>query len=319
MINFKRPMLAASLLKPTDKHDDATILAAMEKLRYPVLATLKKDGIRAIKLDDLYSRTLKLIPNKSIRARAMKLPAGFDMELFNPDLQYDEIESIVMSREHVDSDKIQFHILDQFSELKFVGYEQRYSTISLHMKWHDKERREYKPNDIVFGMPVLCGRPQYLLEYFKYCEQEQGEGICFRTPNSPYKQGRSTLKEQYLVKLTRMLQSEAIIIGMEEAMENINPRQYNAIGAMDRSSCKHNLVGKGVMGALIVRDIKTNQEFKIGTGFDDIHRRDFWLHKDCYINSNRAILYKHKPHGQKLLPRCPSFKGFRNETDIIKS
>ena len=105
-------MLAASLLKPTDSHSDESILAAMQKLRYPVLATLKLDGIRAIKLDDLYSRTLKLIPNKSIRARAMKLPAGFDMELFNPDLQYDEIESIVMSREHLKSDLIQFHILD---------------------------------------------------------------------------------------------------------------------------------------------------------------------------------------------------------------
>jgi DNA ligase-1 len=112
-----------------------------------------------------------------------------------------------------------------------------------------------------------------------------------------------------------MLQSEAIIVGMEEAMENINPRQYNAIGAMDRSSCKANLVGKNTLGALVVKDIKTNQEFKIGTGFNDKLRKIFWENPPYFRGT--IILYKHKPHGQKLLPRCPSFKGFRNETDII--
>jgi DNA ligase-1 len=172
-----------------------------------------------------------------------------------------------------------------------------------------------KFNDVVFKMPIDCGKEKELFDWFIECETEDGEGICFRTPNSPYKQGRSTLKEQYLVKLTRMLQSEAIIIGMEEAMENINPRQYNAVGAMDRSSCKHNLVGKNTLGALIVRDIKTNQEFKIGTGFDDAHRIAIWKNQVSMIG--KIVLYKHKPHGQKLLPRCPSFKGFRKESDIV--
>ena len=299
-------MLAASLLKPTDKHDDETILAAMQKLRYPVLATLKLDGIRAIKLDDLYSRTLKKIPNHSIRARAMKLPAGFDMELFNPDLAYDEIESIVMSREHPRSDLIQFHVLDW---IEIAPYYQN--------RCYEYHQWCYSNNNFD-AIPVATSTfldAEYLFKYFLECESEHGEGICFRTPNSPYKQGRSTLKEQYLVKLTRMLQSEAVIIGMEEAVENINPIQRNAIGAMDRSSCKANMIGKNMLGALIVRDLKTNQEFKIGTGFDEYTRKYIWFHKDEYID--RICLYKFKPHGTKVLPRCPSWKGFRNATDII--
>ena len=89
-------MLAAPLMPTGVEHTDENILREMQKLRYPVLATLKKDGIRAIKLDNLVSRTLKLIPNKSIRSRAEKLPYGFDMELWNPSLTYDEVESSVM-------------------------------------------------------------------------------------------------------------------------------------------------------------------------------------------------------------------------------
>ena len=65
MTIFHRPMLAASLLPPSVDHSDENILAAMAKLRYPVLATIKKDGIRALRMNGtLLSRTLKPIPNK---------------------------------------------------------------------------------------------------------------------------------------------------------------------------------------------------------------------------------------------------------------
>jgi len=90
MITLTQPMLAASLLPPDVEHTDEVVLAAMKRLKYPVIATVKLDGIRAVKTTDLFSRTLHLIPNESIRRRAMILPYGFDMELWSPELDYNE-------------------------------------------------------------------------------------------------------------------------------------------------------------------------------------------------------------------------------------
>ena len=150
---------------------------------------------------------------------------------------------------------------------------------------------------------------------FSHCETNDAEGICFRTPDSPYKQGRSTLREQYLVKLCRNLTSEAVITGFEEQFENGNPEARNAVGAMDRSSSQDNMFGKNTLGAIWVKDIKTNQEFKIGTGFTYKLRRQIWNDRKSYIS--KIVSYSHKPHGQKLLPRCPAFRGFRTTIDII--
>lgn len=309
--NFKRPILAVSLLKASDPHTDEAILSAMSKLRYPVLATLKLDGIRALRLGtSLVSRTLKPIPNVSICSRAMKLPEGFDMELFNSELQYDEIESIVMSREHTKSDIIQFHILDYFTIT--CSYDCRINAclepiVNLHIT-----------HTILGGKwlrPVECNNAQELFNYFIFCEKNNGEGICFRTPDSPYKQGRSTLKEQYLVKLARFHTSEAFIIGFEEQLENANVTQRNATGAMDRSSCGANLYGKNTLGSLIVRDLKSGVVFKIGTGFDDKVRKEIWLNKNNWLNT--VVSYKCKSHGEKFKPRCPVYRGKRKEIDII--
>src|ERR1017187_5652084 len=100
------PMLAAPLLPPDIEHTDANILEAMHRCRFDVLATVKKDGIRAINLGDLSSRTFKKISNISLREYALRyIPYGFDMELWALHLRYDEVESIVMSQMHPRSDE----------------------------------------------------------------------------------------------------------------------------------------------------------------------------------------------------------------------
>jgi DNA ligase-1 len=123
--------------------------------------------------------------------------------------------------------------------------------------------------------------------------------------------GRSTLKEQYLVKLARFETAEATIIGYEEQMANTNSEKRNAVGSMDRASFKAGLVPKGTLGALVVVDCKSGVEFKIGTGFTDIQRRDFWNNREHFIGS--TIVYRCKRHGEKIKPRCPTYKGFRKE------
>lgn len=300
MIKFTRPMLAAPLLDSDVEHTDEQILAALQKLRYPVLASLKMDGIRALRLDgSLLSRTLKEIPNKSIRQRSLVMPGGFDMELWNPELDYNDIQSIVMSHEHEDSDKIQFHVLDWYSK---DVYSQRLTNIY----------RE--PTDgYTFEEPSLTTSPESLLYLFLKFEKEHGEGICFRTPNSPYKFGRSTLREQYLVKLCRYVTDEAVIIGFTEQYENGSGSKASRTGLTERHHYKHKQIGKDTLGSITVVNT-AGQKFSIGTGFNDKQRKEIWRNQDKHLN--RVIVYRSKAHGEKVLPRCPSWKGFRNSIDL---
>ena len=226
MTTFKRPMLAASLLPSGVEHTDENILSAMQRLKYPVLVTIKKDGIRAIRLNrTLLSRTLKQIPNKSICERAAKLPGGYDMELWNPVLTYDEVESIVMSREHPRSSEIQFHILDSCA-YDNATYEQRCWNIL-------KDVSCWSVCPFEFTFPAWFDKPDLLFAWFRLAEIDGHEGICFRTPDSPYKQGRSTLREQYLVKLCRYLREEVTVVGLVEQMENCNRTRFS-----DWSRCR---------------------------------------------------------------------------------
>lgn len=308
-MNFYEPMLAASLLPSDVVHTDETIYAAMQKLKYPVWATLKKDGVRAIRLDGtLKSRTRKLIPNRIIRERSLVMPGGFDVELWNPSLEFNDISGIVRTECGTieDANKIEFHVLDIFSgEL----YSMRMNDVRIRMR----DMLSY----VQFQMPYQAGNADQLFHYFNEVEQQDGEGICFRTLNSPYKQGRSTLKEQYLVKYSRFIYEEAIIVGFEEQMENGNPEKRNATGKMKRQTCAENMRPKNTLGALWVSPLiegaylKDIKQFKVATGFNDRQRKEIWLNRSKYLG--QQITYKHKPHGRLNKPRSPIFHGFRGK------
>lgn len=304
-IPFKEPILCASLLPPDTESTDEQIFSAMKQLKYPVGATLKKDGIRAIRVNgSLYSRRIKLIPNKLLREQSLILPGGFDMELWNKELEYRTVESIVMSHTHPDTDKIQFHILDWFGPTNGFDYSQRCRLIAATMPELDQSKVKFSP-------PVICHNAEQLFAFFLTCEAEAGEGICFRLLDSPYKQGRSTLKQQYLVKLCRWTTEEASIIGVKEQLENGNPTRRNKTGKMDRQKLSEEMYGKDTLGAFSVID-KNGIQFDIGTGvgLTDELRKHLWINRNDVIG--KTIVYKCKPHGKHIKPRSPVYKGFRN-------
>jgi hypothetical protein len=313
---FKRPMKAVALLPPKVEHTNENILAAMSKLRFPVWATLKKDGIRALRANKtLLSSQLKLIPNKSIRERSIVLPGGYDMELYNPELSYSEIESIVMSEVHPDSDKIQFHILDTFG-VENATYEQRI--------WHIKQDIKCFTNcPFWFEEPSICNNAQELFEHFLRFESSGGEGICFRVPWGKYKQGRSTLNEQWLVKLARYERTELVIIGFKEQMENNSTPYMDERGYTHRDQNKNLQNGKNTLGAftcvstIAYKVGPTKDDFidvGTGVGLTNELRKEIWDHQDRYLG--KMITVKHKPVGAKNKLRHPVYCGFRNEIDL---
>jgi DNA ligase-1 len=140
------------------------------------------------------------------------------------------------------------------------------------------------------------------------------EGVMLRDPNGKYKFGRSTTAEAALVKLKRFNQSEAVIIGFEEQMHNANEAKVDNLGHTERSSHKANMVPTGMLGAMVVRDLNTNIEFNVGTGFTAADRQEYWTKRESLVG--KVVSYKFLAIGVKDKPRHPVFLGFRNKEDL---
>lgn len=274
-MSLSQPMLAAKL------SDVAT-------LRFPCLATPKIDGIRCLKVDGrVLSRSFKPIPNKYIVSLVETLPDGVDGELLAGD--FSDTESAVMSRDG--EPDFQYWVFDVYSD---KPYEARVQDMP-SAPW------------IVQLMPHPLFSLEDFFAYERLCIGAGHEGVMTRAGNSPYKCGRSTPTEQYLVKHKRFDDSEAIIIGFLEQYTNNNEIQRNAFGKARRPGGRANHTPKGTLGSLQVRDVYTGVEFEVGTGFDDALRKKLWTERPLGV----AIRYKYQGTTGKR-PRFPVFLGFRN-------
>jgi DNA ligase-1 len=156
------------------------------------------------------------------------------------------------------------------------------------------------------------------------------EGGIIRGPDTRYKFGRGTNSKGDLLKLKRFVDSEAVVIGVEEELHNANEATTNALGRTERSSHKANKVGKGTLGALVVRlladhgDIKAGTEFRIGTGFTAAMRASLWTEAIRRLDATgspggldgRIAKFKWFPVGSKDAPRHPVFLGWRSPDDL---
>ena len=100
-------------------------------------------------------------------------------------------------------------------------------------------------NDVVFT-------PRCAEGYLEQHINNGYEGVMLRCPRSPYKQGRSTFKEGYLLKLKKFLDDEAVVIGFEERLHNTNEKESDERVYAKRSSKKEGMVRANTLGSLIV-------------------------------------------------------------------
>ena len=294
MTAFK-PLLSASV-------------ADVTKLRYPLLASPKLDGVRAIVLNGvLVSRNLKPIPNKHVQAMfGRKELEGFDGELIMGDptdpAAFRNTSSAVMS--HDGEPNVTFHAFD------LVGINDVFD------KRLDALRARAKKLKNVVVVPHTRIAEQ-LLETLEQEWLEAGfEGVMLRDPQGLYKHGRSTFKEHGLMKLKRFEDAEATIVGFEEQMHNTNEAKTNALGHKERSTKKAGMVGKGTLGALKVKGLNGTYkgvEFNIGSGFDDAQRAHIW--KEQHAWQGVIVKFKYFPSGSKDAPRFPVYLGVRHEND----
>ena len=278
--------------------------ADLAAIRYPVLASPKLDGIRAVTgFGDIKSRNLKDIPNRHIRDVARHFPNYLDGEIRTytngkPD-DFNTVQSKVMSANGTPD--FCFHVFDYFGDPE-KPFKQRFE-IARQMVI-DSGSLDMSP--VAHG---TVGNAGELLIIESNCLAAGYEGVMIRDPNGRYKYGRSTAKEGILLKVKRFEDDEAVIVGTVERMHNGNEAETDALGYTKRSTAKAGLTPMGTLGAIQCE--WQGVAFEIGTGFDDATRARLWSQRAALIG--REVNFKYQGVGSQGAPRFPVYRGLRGD------
>lgn len=274
------------------------------KLSYPLYASFKLDGIRCVTPNDkVLSRKLKPIPNKFIQKKLQGLPVGFDGELMVSG-NFNEVDSAVMSFEgEPDFTYFVFDLCED--KYKHLAYTNRLIGLESYIK----ELGKWLP-EIKLVEQKLCSSPNEVKAYYAKAIEAGFEGLILRNPNAPYKEGRSTLKQEWMLKVKPINDTEATVYGKTELLHNENMPEINNIGGTERNKQQAGMVGGETLGALLGLD-KNGRQVKVGSGFTAAQRREIWDNFDKYKGKQFTFKY------QDLTPdgayRFPVFKGWRSD------
>lgn len=296
MNSIKKPMLAG-------------VAQELDQMEFPVAVTPKIDGIRCLKVDGkVISRTFKPIKNDFIRETLERiLPDNADGEIL-AGKTFQECSSAVMKKDG--APKFTYCMFDYVHDHHDVGYMERMAAMS---GWYE-ENKPSLGGYVRLLLPTIINNHEDLLALETKYLDEGYEGAMVRSLGSPYKNGRSTAREGYLLKIKRFSDSEAEIIGFVELMHNNNEATKDAFGRTERSSHKANKAPAGVLGKFVLKDLVTGVEFGCGTGLDASQRKKFWESQEELLG--KAVKYKFFDVGVKDAPRHPVFLGFRDADDM---
>jgi DNA ligase-1 len=280
-----------------------------DKLVYPVLGSIKLDGIRCwLPEGKPVTRNLKPIPNRFVQHELSERYEGLDGELIvgdptDPDC-YRKTNSAVMS---VDGEPdFHFWVFDCVITPN-ASFLERYAQV-------DQEFNPPLPRIKVVDQTEIWNHEQ-LLAFEQEALNAGHEGVMLRRPHAPYRFGRSTARGGELNKLKRFVDAEAEVIGYIEEMANNNEATTNALGRTERSSHQENKTGKGRLGALHCRELAEPYAFfYLGGGFTAAHRAEFWEQRDTLLG--KIVKFKHFEIGRKDAPRFPIWLGFRDRSDM---
>lgn len=284
-------------------------------LKYPLYASVKLDGIRAVVLDSVvYSRSMKPIRSKAVQELFGKPEYnGLDGEILYGDWNADNVFNLttqaVMATElksEFSKDKLSFAVFDYV--LSDKPYPERHN-IALNIV--ESPYTGWKSHVVMVNQFVVVNEEELLKlekEYLGYGY----EGLMVRSIDGPYKQGRSTAKEGHIGKIKRFKDAEAVVLGFEEKMHNTNEAKTNELGRTERSSSKEGLIGANTLGALVCEC--EGIHFTMGSGFNDDMRKEVWENKEKYIG--KMAKFKYFEVGMKDSYRFPIFLGWRDEDDL---
>ncbi len=284
-----RPMLAA-------QYDDWLLSP-----KFPIYAQPKIDGVRCLVVNGKpQSRSGKLLPNLELQ-RLVEEAAwnieGLDGEICGASFQ--KAHSTAMTADKP-LGNVKFVVFDNWRR------DMPYKDVHLHMvsffdnyPWLDWLGR------------TMCHSTTDIDAAHARHLRHGYEGTILRSPDAPYKNGKSTAKQGYLIKRKDFKEAEATIVGFNELMQNANESTINELGYAARSSHKAGKVGLEMLGSFDVVN-KDGVRFSVGTGFTEVQRKAYWS-MGPELLALKTITYKYLDYGIKNRPRHPVFKGFRND------
>jgi DNA ligase-1 len=206
----------------------------------------------------------------------MPKDVALDGELFTSRGKFQNTVSVVKKISPVNSEwkRIVFKVFD--SPTLEGTYDERYKQLQ-------KIVSNLKYANLVSQIPVTS--KNQMIQLYRKVLENKGEGLMLRNPKMKYVRKRT----KDLLKVKPIDDSEGIIVSMMEGKGK----------------------DSGRMGALVVT-LKNNstKKFKIGTGFTDAMRQNFWNKRLNYKNKVVTFSYKGLTNAGK--PRHPVFMRMRD-------
>lgn len=309
------------------------------KLKFPLIAQPKIDGVRALHLEDgLTGRSLKRHKNKHATSYfSHQIFHGFDGEMsvvyLGPThpLLCSKTSSALSTIEG--EPDLVWNVFDYLTEATIhLPYEDRLVALAKRVQ---ELMAQAEGNHVLEEMVsrlelvpyVYCHTLEELLELDSRWLDQGFEGTIVRDPKGLYKQGRSTVKEGGLLRIKRFVDAEILVTRIVEGRSNQNEAKKNELGHTERSTHQENMVPSGMVGTIIgtlladVFDLQGNlvlrkgEEVEVGPGkLTHDERKQYFEDQSLILHKIGKI--KLFPKGIKDKPRFPTWVCFRAAEDM---
>ena len=285
------------------------------RLCLPICVMPKYDGVRGLHIfGKLHGRSLKAHPNHTMTTYFSKHGMdGMDGELCYGDPTTtnqnlcNNTGSVTRTVHCLNIPD--WHLFDYITpQTAHLGFIRRHEMLC------DLVRLSANPK--MFVIPyTICHTLEAVLDLRDDYLNAGYEGIILRSLDGKHKNGRATVVEGQFMRDKPVEDAEGELLSIVEAQENLNEAYTNELGRTARSSHKENLLGKGMVGALVLRDCETGKEIKIGPGTLSHNLRiQMWENPQDYLG--KIVKYKRLAVGAKDAPRQGRFWAWRSAEDM---
>jgi DNA ligase-1 len=257
------------------------------------------------------SRTYKELPRPETHFMFAQYP-NLDGELIvgdptDGDVVYNRTQSYVMSADERPMLDLRYYVFDLANEKHLnAPFKLRLATAQAIVIQAKDPQLYYVEHRLIWSY-------EELIAFEEECLEAGYEGIMIRDPEGPYKNGRSTMRQGWLIKLKRFEDLELKIVGFEEAFENTNEDVRSELGYAKRSQSKEGLIPSGTLGKFLVEF--QGQVVPVSCGsFKHHERQHIWDNQEVYFGE--LLKVRHFPKGVKDLLRFPRAIGFRDLIDM---
>lgn len=276
----------------------------IDDVRYPCAASIKYDGFRvAIQNRKTVLNSLREVENHHTRTLLESCPEldGHDGELvmlpLNDNKCFNRCQSAFRAR--AGEPDFRYVVFDVVSDDTFEN------------RWMNQTKPAY-PDWVMVDEPVILTCREELDAFVAAVLEDGHEGVILRAPESKYKFGRATFKEQQVLRIKPMETAEGVIVDFECEYANTNAAETNLLGRSKRSSAHGGKVAKDTLGKLIC-DTERWGLVPV-SGFSDEFADWVWQNKEKVLGE--LVTFAYQEVGTIDKPRIAKFKGLRDRGDM---